>query len=204
MSDPRQVTRDFEAELCAFTGAKYAVTTTSCTMAITLALAWHWAEDGQQTLVLPKNTYIGVPSAVKNAGHRVVFEDDRWMSTYNIETLGGKVEDSAWFLQEGMYLDGTMPCLSFHWTKPLGLGQGGCILHDNDRADAWLRKARFDGRTEGVAPADDVIQYPNWHAYLAPETAATGLIRLQARALRTDHVARWNDYPDISKQEAFK
>jgi len=205
---PHDITRAFEAALCDFTGAKYAVTTTSCTMAITLALAWEcrpcWGEDAEQTLVLPKHTYIGVPSAVKNAGHRVAFGDEQWERCYPIVTREGYVWDCAWVLQSGMFFPRSMMCLSFHWTKPLGIGQGGCILHDNPRADAWLRRARFDGRTEGVAPADDEILYPNWHAYLAPETAATGLIRLQARALRTDHVARWSDYPDISKQRAFK
>jgi dTDP-4-amino-4,6-dideoxygalactose transaminase len=204
MSDPHQVTRAFEAALCEFTGAKYAVTTTSCTMALTLALAWHWGEDGAQTLVLPANTYIGVPSAVKNAGHRVAFQDLRWMSSYGIKAIGGKVRDCAWWLERRMYQQGEMQGLSFHWTKPLGIGQGGCILHDNPRADAWLRRARFDGRTEGVDPADDEILYPNWHAYMSPETAATGLIRLQAGAFRTDHVARFSDYPDISQQRAFK
>ena len=99
---------------------------------------------------------------------------------------------------------GEVLCLSFHWTKPLGLGQGGVILHDDDDADAWLRRARFDGRNEGVHPKDDVIQFPNWHAYMSPETAATGLMRLQTGAIRTNHTARWDDYPDISQQEAFK
>ena len=204
MSSAHDVTRAFEAELCRFTGAKYAVTTTSCTMALTLALAWHWGEDGAQTLVLPKHTYIGVPSAVKNAGHCVEFERVDWTGAYPIVTIGGWVWDSAWQLRRNMFIQGSMDCLSFHWTKPLGLGQGGAILHDNDRADAWLRQARFDGRTEGVPPAEDVIVYPNWHAYMSPETAATGLMRLQAGALRTNHAASWKDYPDISQQKAFK
>jgi dTDP-4-amino-4,6-dideoxygalactose transaminase len=204
MFDPHQVTRDFEAALCEYTGAKYAVTTTSCTMALTIALAWHWAEDGRQRLLMPSHTYIGVPSAAMNAGHAVGFSDTPWHFAYPIEARGGTVWDCAWHLERSMFRRGEMQCLSFHWTKPLGLGQGGAILHDDDSADEWLRRARFDGRTEGVHPKDDVIQWPNWHAYMSPETAATGLMRLNAGALRTDHVARWSDYPDISLQEAFK
>lgn len=204
MFSGHQVTREFEAELCRYTGAKYAVTTTSCTTAIMLALAWWHRQDGPQSLLIPRQTYIGVPSAVRNAGHRIVFYGLEWIENYPIETMNGTVRDCAWHLKPSMYRTGEMMCLSFHWTKPLGLGQGGAILHDNPVADAWLRKARFDGRTEGVAPEDDEIQYPNWHAYMNPETAATGLMRLQARAFRTDRTASWGDYPDISQQKAFK
>jgi hypothetical protein len=141
-----------------------------------------------------------------NAGHRVGFAGfNKWIDGYIIECLGGDVWDCAWLLLKGMFkVPGDMQCLSFHWSKPLGLGQGGAILLDDPEADAWLRRARFDGRTEGVHPKDDAIQYPNWHAYMSPETAATGLMRLQAGALRTDHTARWSDYPDISQQDAFK
>ena len=204
MQSPHDVTRAFEAALCEYTGAKYAVTTTSCTMALTMALAWHREKNGPQVLSVPDHTYIGVPSAVLNAGHQVRFERDKWVGDYGISTAGGVVYDCAWTLQRGMFGAGEVLCLSFHWTKPLGLGQGGVILHDDDDADAWLRRARFDGRNEGVHPKDDVIQFPNWHAYMSPETAATGLMRLQTGAIRTNHTARWDDYPDISQQEAFK
>lgn len=37
--NPFQVVKDFERALCEYTGAPYAVTTTSCTMALLLAVA---------------------------------------------------------------------------------------------------------------------------------------------------------------------
>jgi len=44
MTDAFKVVRDFEQALCDYTGAKYAVTTTSCTMALLLACKWHLLE----------------------------------------------------------------------------------------------------------------------------------------------------------------
>jgi len=94
-----------------------------------------------------------------------------------------------------------MQCVSFHWTKTLGLSQGGAILHDNDDADAWLRRARFDGRTEGADPRTDRVQYPSWHAYLSPEVAAHGLMKLASLPEHNADLPR-SDYPDLS--EMFK
>jgi len=38
--DPHAVTREFEAALCQYTGAPFAVAVTSCTMALLLAVRW--------------------------------------------------------------------------------------------------------------------------------------------------------------------
>ena len=94
-----------------------------------------------------------------------------------------------------------MVCLSMHWGKTLGLSQGGAILTDDEDAVAWLRRARFDGRTEGVHPSrDDFIM--GWHAYLSPEVAAHGLMKL---ALLPKHNAPLppDGYPDLSKASVF-
>jgi dTDP-4-amino-4,6-dideoxygalactose transaminase len=207
MSDPHQVTRDFEAALCEYTGARFAVTTTSCTQALLMALAWQKARFGTQLVWMPNWSYVGVPAAVLNAGHTVAFCADEWEGSYGLAPDDGAdwlVRDCAWQLEPGMFTDDELQCVSFHWTKPLGLGQGGCILLDDPSADAWLRRARFDGRTEGVSAMHDRVTYPSWHAYLSPEIAATGLMRLQSGAFRTDHRAMWSNYPDLSTLEAFK
>lgn len=111
--------------------------------------------------------------------------------------------DSARYLSSGMYQAGTYTCLSFHWAKHLGIGQGGCILHDNPEADEELRRMRFDGRTEGVAPHEDRFTVPSFHAYLMPRDAAEGLTRL-ALLPRFNEPLPWDNYPDLSKCEAFK
>lgn len=211
MSNPHQVTRDFEAALCAYTGARYAVTTTSCTMAIQIALAWwiqrdmaiHRAMGTRSALLvqMPKRSYVGVPSAIRNAGARPFFRDEEWSGEYVLSPY--PVFDSARRFTSGMYRNGAMQCVSFHATKILADSQGGAILHDNPEADAWLRRARFDGRTEGADPKTDQVQYPSWHAYLSPDVAARLLWKLQGLPRHNADLPN-SDYPDLSTMEAFK
>lgn len=216
--NPFRVVRDFEAALCEYTGAPYAVTTTSCTMALLLAVAWHlrnkpMAGRGRgdwsslPKIEIPKRTYVGVAMSIIHAGGRPTFRDQDWVGAYELRSLN--VWDSArWFTWQ-MYANtfnqriGLMQCVSFHWSKTLGIEQGGAILHDNPEADRWLRKARFDGRTEGVAPAEDVFDVMGYHAYMAPETAAAGLVRLANLPRHNDPLA-WDDYPDLSQLEIFR
>lgn len=195
------VTRAFEAELCRYTGATYAVATTSCTQAILMALAWFHQTQGPQAVSMPKLSYVGVPAAVLNAGHAVQFREEDWEGEYQFTPL--PVWDSARRFTKGMFRPGAMQCVSFHWSKILGLSQGGAILHDNPHADGWLRRARFDGRTEGVDPKADSVQYPSWHAYLSPEVAAHGLMKLSLIPEHNRDLPR-SDYPDLSLMDAFK
>lgn len=207
MKNPHAVTKEFEAALCKYTGAKYAVTTTSCTQAILMALAWFKHANGWSMgltygneISMPRLSYVGVPASVLNAGFYPVFRDEEWQGEYSLDPL--PVWDSARRFTSGMARPGAMQCVSFHWSKILGLSQGGAILHDNDEADAWLRRARFDGRTEGADPKHDQVQYPSWHAYLSPEVAAHGLMKLSLLPKHNADLPR-SDYPDLSKLDAF-
>jgi dTDP-4-amino-4,6-dideoxygalactose transaminase len=107
--NPHQVTRDFEAALCEYTGAPYAVAVTSCTMALLLAVAWHlrgWnpARNGhnggssasRMNVEIPKRTYVSVPMSIIHAGGRPTFRDEEWRGAYQLKPL--PVWDSArWF-----------------------------------------------------------------------------------------------------------
>ena len=117
MSDPFDVVRDFENALSVYTGAPCVVTTTSCTMALFLALAMTTRLGGRRTVTIPKLTYIGVAQSVINAGHPLAFEDKKWAGWYELE--GTNIIDSARYLSHGMYLRGTIMALSFHWSKHL-------------------------------------------------------------------------------------
>lgn len=227
--NPHQVTKDFEAALCEYTGAPYAVAVNSCTMALLLAVAWHlrgkekadrnWAAPGYAEIEIPKRTYVSVPMAIVHAGGRPTFRDEEWLGQYQLSPL--PVWDSArlftgdmfrkftfggWSRMErtGNDLSGSvMQCVSFHASKTLALEQGGAILHDNPDADAWLRRARFDGRTEGVPPKDDAFPHLGWHCYMNPSTAALGLLKLHA--LPRHNAPLPNDpYPDLSQLEIFR
>lgn len=228
MTGPYQVVKDFEAALCEYTGARYAVTTSSCTMALLLAVAYHlqrrrWlAMESDRLLELkelqvyiPRRTYVGVPMSIIHAGARVAFDDRDWEGAYQLIPL--PVWDSARWFDWKMYGNnahiympgdmGAMVCVSFHWAKTLGIQQGGAILHDDDTADHWLRMARFDGRLEGVAPAKqaelDQFSVLGWHCYMSPETAAAGLVRLANLPKHNAPIPK-DDYPDLSTMRIFK
>lgn len=201
------VVRAFEAELCNYTGARYAVTTNSCTMAILLAFAYLRRRAFPMVVRVPKRTYVGVPMAIHHAGHAVVFEDIEWKGQYNLSygqhRLLSPIWDSARLFTSGMYVPDRMQCVSFHWSKTLGIQQGGAILHNDPDADKWLRRARFDGRAEGVPPADDKGIIMGWHCYMSPEVAAEGLVRLSHLPMHNDPLPN-SDYPDLSTLECFK
>lgn len=214
--DAFKVVRDFEAALCEYTGARYAVTTNSCTMAILLACAWCAAEERRIAIKngdaimpilpevsIPKLTYVGVPMAVRHAGFRTNFRNIPWRGIYRLDPL--PVYDAARWFTSGMFGDwtGKAVCVSFHWSKTLGIQQGGAILHDSPDADEWLRRARFDGRAEGVPPAQDTGIIMGWHCYMSPEVAAEGLVRLSHLPMHNDPLPN-SDYPDLSKLEVFK
>lgn len=215
--NPFQVVKDFESELAKYTGAPFAVTTTSCTMALLLAMAYHFRGVphqqrpwiGRPMIEIPRRTYVGVPMSIVHAGGRPTFRDEDWVGAYQLKPL--PVWDCARIFTSGMYSHqeeavrkGMFQCVSFHWNKTLGIQQGGAILHADPIADEWLRLARFDGRAEGVAPKDQAA-WPviGWHAYLAPETAAAGLVRL-ASLPRENLPLPWDDYPDLSTLALFK
>lgn len=181
-----------------------------------LAVAWHLREwngvhvgkDGAispwpgPTVEIPRRTYVSVPMAIVHAGGRPEFRDEAWLGCYQLKPL--PVWDCARWLTSGMWQPGSgMQCLSFHWSKHLGIQQGGAILHDDPAADAWLRRARFDGRSEGVAPKDDTGIILGWHAYLSPELAADGLVRLGLLPRHNEPLPN-DDYPDLSQLEIFR
>ena len=198
---PFQVVKDFEAAVAAYTGAPYVVSTTSCTMALFLCLMWHKSKGMlPEAIEIPKRTYVSVPMQIMLAGAKVKFRDENWTGAYQLAPL--PIWDAARRFTSPMYDSGHFICTSHHWSKPLGIQQGGCILHDMPAADKWFRRARFDGRTEGVEPKDDKFDMLGYHAYLSPEIAAQGLVRLSFLP-KTNRDLPHDDYPDLSKIALF-
>lgn len=227
MKNPYTIVAEFERAVAEYTGAPYCVAVNSCTSALMLAVAWHFSEmqrkvdeahagDGMRYTALyppieiPKRTYLSVPMSIIHAGGRPTFRDEEWLGAYQLKPL--PVWDSARWFTQGLYphiterlagATGQMVCTSHHWSKTLSTSQGGCILHDDPEADAWLRRARFDGRTEGVAPKDDKITQVGFHCYLSPESAAHGLVNLHF--LPRHNVPLPNDeYPPLDQMEIFR
>ena len=199
--NPFQVVEDFESALSNYTGAKYAVTCTSCTSAILMAMSWHKQHSLLSTVTIPRRTYVGVPQSIISAGFQVQFGAEEWSGGYQLSPF--LVWDYARRFTFNMFRVGEMHCVSFHPTKILGLsGHGGAILHDNDQADEWLRRARFDGRKEGIHPKDDAFTR-GFHFYMSPVTAAEGLMRLSTLPKHNEDLPN-SDYSDLSTQEIFQ
>ena len=175
-------------------------------MALFLALMWKRIREGTQTVVLPSRTYPSVPMVVRQAGHHVSFRDYMWQNKnspacYSLGSMD--IWDCARWFKRNMHRDNSMECVSFHPQKCLALSTGGgAILHDDSEADAWFRRARFDGRHEGVATKDDTYYMMGWHCYMMPAAAAEGLQRLSV--YREVVLPIENDYPDLSVAPLFK
>jgi dTDP-4-amino-4,6-dideoxygalactose transaminase len=208
MTSPYQVVKDFEQAVGEYTGAPHVVSAMSCTAALLLAVAWCLDRTGglkdrryPAIVEIPRRTYVSVPMSIIHAGGIPTFRDEEWVGAYQLKPL--PVWDCARRFTSGMYRAGEMQCVSFHWSKILGIQQGGAILLDDPEAAAWLRRARFDGRTEGVAVKDDTFDFVGWHYYLSPEIAAEGLQRI---GLIPKHTAdlKNDDYPDLSTLEIFR
>lgn len=159
-------TKQFEKALCEYTGARYAVAVSSCTAAIELCLMY-W--KGTSTHIsIPKRTYVGVAQAIVRQGFRLKFTDQNWSGDYQLHPLF--IRDSAKRFTSNMFTGGYQ-CVSFHTAKILGDSQGGAILHENPKFDYWARKARFDGRTEGVPLCEDQEIELGLHCYLSSDVA---------------------------------
>lgn len=199
--NPYQVTKDLERDLAAYTCAPYVVCVNSCSAALMLAVRWAMHGRSWTEVEIPRRTYVSVPCAIMNANISVAWRDEEWRGAYQLKPL--PVWDCARRFTSGMYRAGQFQCVSFSTTKILGIEQGGAILHDNPAADVWFRKMRFDGRTEGVDPADDTFDVVGHHCIMLPSIAAQLILKLH-------HLPRENEdlpaypYPDLSKHEAFK
>ena len=218
-----KVVADFEQALCDYCGSPFAVAVNSCTSAILLCLdyfkqtpeIWPWEPE----MEIPKRTYVSIPMQILNVGGKPVFRDEDWSGMYQIRPY--PLWDAARRFTSGMF-DGTcnndfhylecdkqlnpkikrFMCPSFHWSKILGIQQGGAILHNCPEADPVLRRMRFDGRQEGVEPKLDTFPIRGWHAYLAPEIAAEGLVRLSFLPKHNEDLPN-SDYPDLSQIPLF-
>ena len=197
---PYEVTRRFEDALCAYTGSKYAVAVNSCSAALLLALLWA-TRDYKPIINIPRHTYVSVPCAIKLAGLRVDWRDEDWRGQYQLRPL--QIMDSARRFTSGMYREGLFQCVSFAASKILGAEQGGAILHDNKEADAWFRRMRFDGRTEGVDPKEDTFDLVGHHCLMIPSVAATLLVRLHHLPTHNFDLLHY-PYPDLSTHKAFQ
>ncbi len=198
--DPWRTVSDFERVVADYAGAPYGVAVDSCTNALFLSLVLRRIKYGRVVIEIPSYTYVGVAHAVINSGHELMFGDWSWVGAYNL--AGSIVWDSARRFTRDMYEPASMWCLSFHTAKHLPIGRGGMILLDNEEDAKLLKRMRFDGRREGVAPKDDIFDVPGFHMRMEPEQASKGLQLMQYVKDYNEDLPM-DDYADLSKYEYF-
>lgn len=189
------VVREFEEMVADYAGSKFAVAVDTCTAAILLCCQYCKVVE----VTVPKRTYISVPFSVIHAGGRVRFEDLDWQGIYQLKPY--PILDSALRFTKGMYQQGYLQCLSFHWKKRLSIGRGGMILTDDKAAVRWLKQMRYDGREEMPLEQDNVSMV-GWCFYMEPERAARGLTLMNALPEHNPDIP--GDYPDISTFPVFQ
>lgn len=195
-----QVVDDFEQAIASYAGSKYACVVNSCTNALLLCCDYFKVQE----VTIPKHTYVSVPQVIMRAGGTVKFDDREWQHKGKYQLKPYPIWDSARLCTSGMHQKNQFECLSLHWGKTFNLGQGGVILHGSEEAQEWFIKARFDGRTAGKAPKEDVIKELGWHCYMSPRDAADALTRLHFLPEHNEPLPVEEGYPDLSKFKVFK
>ena len=199
-----RITAAFEAALCAYTGAPYCVAVDNCSNALFLALRFDGVKGREVTI--PSHTYPSVPCAIIHAGGKVVFEKSGLMLRGAYRLKGTPVYDAALRFTTGMYIPGSLMCLSFTGPyKHLKLGKGGAILTDSKKAYEWFKRSRFSGRRE-CSYHEDNLDMLGINCYMMPEIAARGLqlmdqFYVEGKPKNNPDVEL--KYPDLSKFNVY-
>jgi dTDP-4-amino-4,6-dideoxygalactose transaminase len=183
---------EFEAAVAKYTGAPYCVTTDCCTHAMEIAFR---LDDYDDYVTLPARTYLSVPMVLHKLKIPYLFRDVTWRGSYQFE--GSNVWDCARQFEPNMYRPGSIQCISFGRTKPLQIGQGGCLLTDDEEIYRAASMMRSDGR--------DLFKFSPWitqktfrvgyHYTMRPEECVFGLNLLNAEIF-TRQIDEYFDYPD--------
>jgi len=200
LHSPYKVVKMFEEEMAHYTKAPHAVSLNSCTNALFLACRWARVEGNE--VVIPKRTYLSPPQSILQAGGTLVFEDIPWEGIYQFKPF--PIYDAAKRLTSGMYIPGSLMCLSFHIKKHLKIGKGGMILTDDAAAADWLKARRYEGRTAGVAYHEDNIEEGGWNMYMTPEQAVRGLMLMQNYPEHVPDLPEDPPYRDLTEFDLFK
>jgi dTDP-4-amino-4,6-dideoxygalactose transaminase len=187
----------FERKVAQFAGAKFGVAVDCCTHALELSLRYLNAKG---RVALSRHTYPSVPMMLLQLGCELEWSGEKWQGAYRLDPY--PVVDASLRFAPGMHRPGDFTCLSFQHKKRIGIGRGGMILLDDEKAYRWLKKACHDGREPGLFWHDDDIDMMGWHYYMTPDDAARGLLLFEEVKEFADQ-GGWERYPDISRLKFF-
>ena len=77
------------------------------------------------------------------------------------------------------------------------------ILMDDHDAYRWLKRQRYEGRSEVKYHDDDIIEN-GWNAYMTPEQAARGLMLMQNYPQHNEDIPEDPPYRDLREFEMFR
>ena len=109
MGNPYDIVRDFEMEIAAYAGSKYAVAVSSCTNALFLCCKYMRAK----WVHIPKYTYPGVACSVLHSGAKLYFTDELWHGIYRLRPY--HIYDAALRFQKNMYILKQIVMFSLQW-----------------------------------------------------------------------------------------
>jgi dTDP-4-amino-4,6-dideoxygalactose transaminase len=200
-NNPFKIVQMFEEEVADYTGAKYAISVDSCTNAIFLVCKYLNVGD----VIIPSKTYLSIPQSIIHAGGNVIFdrrnETNNWKGIYQLKPY--PIYDSAKRFTSNMYIPNTLMCLSFHIKKHLKISKGGMILTDNEEVVKWIKKARYEGRSEKLYHQDD-IDMLGWNMYMTPQQASHGLSLMQNMPTHNNDLGENDGYRDLTEFTVFK
>jgi dTDP-4-amino-4,6-dideoxygalactose transaminase len=197
-NNPQKIVEWFEEEVADYTGAPFAVSCDNCTNAIRMCCRLLKVKE----VTIPLRTYVSVPQSILQAGGTLKFENIEWSGIYQLKPY--PIYDAAKRFTSGMYIKGTLMCLSFGIRKHLKLGKGGVILTDNQEYVKELKKMRWSGRQEKVSIFEDSIDEDGWNSYITPEQAARGLMLLSVFPKDTEDQPEIPPYRALNEFRIFK
>ncbi len=200
------ITKEFERELCRYTGAPYAIAVDNMSNALFMCLMYENVKH--KRVFIPCRTYPSVPCEIIMAGGHIVWipvEGKTLKGMYQLAPFN--IWDSALCFTADMYNPGQHICISFTGPyKHLKLGKGGAILTDDFKAFKWFKKFRNSGRDE-CSYHDDNFTMIGRNCYMHPTVAALGL-QLMGQFYNLDGTKKVMPdselpYPDLSQFEIY-
>ena len=199
----------FEKALAEYVGARYVVTTDSCTSALFLSVKY----QNPAYVEIPSMTVPLVANAIMEAGADLILDDRTdWVgNSYRLK--GTSIFDSAHELHRDCYKEypkGSVLCFSFYPTKPIGSADGGAIVTDSKGLADWARSMSCYGRNQSTKYQDsweyevDLIGYKRHYTNLQAVLCHSQLKRLDVtNAKRLKIRDRYNEAFGYSNESLY-
>ena len=198
--NPYKIVEMFEEALAEYTGARYAITTASCTAALYIVFKYFNIEDKE--IIIPRKTYLSPVQSVIRAGGIPVFKEKEWSGIYDFEPF--PIYDAAKRMKKDMYIENTYMSLSFHIKKHLKIGKGGAILTNDSKFVEFAKKMRYEGRTAGFSYHYDDVELLGTNDYMRPQDAALGLCLLEVLPEYNEDLGENPPYKNLDEFTLFK